>query len=226
MKPTANGSRPSGACRASRPRHPRPADRRGPSRAASSRACRVAVLCPLTSDVRLRDMTHSFVGRTATALGSLLMPTLALTRVPVTKAACSVGTLPTAASVAAVPLTVTLGGHRFGLSVEAWRNFMPGSTPDGSPLLVALTLNSLDSTAFPASVTVDSAWVIMGDHVWRSVAVEENPRQPAAPEVYAMLRHGPTWDPGATIDIVVRLRDRTGTAVCLRAREQQIGRAD
>jgi hypothetical protein len=89
-----------------------------------------------------------------------------------------------------------------------------------------MTLVSVDSTAFPETVTTDSAWVISGGQVWGAIPVEEQPRVDGASSVRAMLREGPKWTPGATVVVVVRLRNREGHATCVRTPPQQIARTD
>lgn len=123
---------------------------------------------------------------------------------------------------ATAPLAVSIDGQPFGLTVGPWRDFMPGPQY-GSPLLVALWITALDLTAMPASVTLDSAWVTMGDQVWGVIPRQEIPRQPGASLFQTMLRGGPKWPPGASIDVVVRLRGPDGAARCLRAPPAKIG---
>lgn len=130
-----------------------------------------------------------------------------------------------AASFASLSDSGTLDGIQLRLSTFVWRDFMPITPPNGTPLMVQLIIAANDSGALPRGIHADSAWVVNGALVWATRPTNE-PRPPGPPTTI-MLREGPKWGPGTTVDVIVRLRDaQGGAAVLLRAVRQPIQRSD
>lgn len=121
------------------------------------------------------------------------------------------------------PEEAVIGGVTFRLGAYLWRDFMPLSPPDGSPLNAELQISAADAAPIPQGVRVDRIWVLRGDSYWTTRTLEERPGAPADPTLRSVARGGPKWGPGITVDVVARLRDPLGFPHYLRAREQYIG---
>ncbi|MDZ4806036.1 MAG: hypothetical protein SGI90_14350 [Candidatus Eisenbacteria bacterium] len=126
------------------------------------------------------------------------------------------------------PDTLAFGGHDLVLRTFIWRDFQPVSPPNGKPLIAIFWVYSADSTALPAKLTADAAWVVHGQEIWNTYLTAEEP-PPGEQEPYQLemvAREGPPWGPGIEVDAVVRLRDGTGKTYLIRASRQPILRTD
>lgn len=135
----------------------------------------------------------------------------------------------TAESLLASPTTLPAGGAELSLDVEAWRSFQPtvGSTP-GDPLIAVIRVRATGG-GIPGALTLAGVWLVRGGEVVRGEAREEQPRAAGAREVEYVLRDGPAWAPGDSIDVVARLTGVPGTggpSALLRAPRVPIARVD
>jgi hypothetical protein len=129
------------------------------------------------------------------------------------------------AAVRGAPEEVQIGGVKLRLSTYLWRDLMPVAPPDGEPLRALLSIATADSSAFPATVKADAAWVLNGGLVW-ATAVQESRRVPGEPVLEVFAEGGPKWGPGIEVDVVVRLRAAAGKSWYLKALRQPIHRTD
>jgi len=137
-------------------------------------------------------------------------------RGPTTPGAVSASDLTTA------PTKIVLAGKTLILGTSLWRDFMPIAPPDGKPLVALLQVKTGDGSSVPATVSADTVWVIHGAQIWSGLLQEERSRAETMPLYEVVAREGPKWDPGITVDVVVRLRDASGRAFLLRATDQVI----
>jgi len=128
--------------------------------------------------------------------------------------------------VRAATARVTAAKAELRLTAYLWRDFMPVSPPDGKPLAAALSITTADSSAFPADLRADAAWVLNGADVWATWVSETAGRAPGDPTLHVLVNGGPKWDPGTLVDVVVRLRDGSGAAWYLGVKRQTIQRTD
>jgi hypothetical protein len=106
-----------------------------------------------------------------------------------------------------------------------WRNFQPGTTATDTRLMAVFRVRTADGRPLPASVRLDSAWVVRGRERWAIALAEPDERwEPHAIE--ATGRGGPPWEIGSRVTVVVRLRDASGRVWRLEARDQRIRRTD
>lgn len=132
-----------------------------------------------------------------------------------------------AQSLRDVPLRVEEGGATLTLAVEAWRSFQPTIGAEaGDPLIAILRLNADRTGGIPGALRADSAWIARGDEVLRVTAREEQPREAAARWVEFVVRDGPRWAPGDSIDVVLALGGLRAPQVLLRAPRVPILRVD
>jgi hypothetical protein len=137
----------------------------------------------------------------------------------------SVAPLP-ANELRVAPSMIIVGGQSIVLTSFLWRDFMPVSPPDGKPLAAVLRFRAADGKPLTASFTVDAAWVVNGTDVW-ATRVEEQGNARYDPLFYEVVAHdGPKWGPGIRVDVVVRVREQSGSTQLLRAADQLISRTD
>ena len=109
------------------------------------------------------------------------------------------------------------------LPYDPLSDFQPISPPDGKPLIAVLRVKAADGAALAATFHVDGAWVINGAEVW-TASVGDEKLASAYYEVVA--RDGPKWGPNVSVDVVVRIREPSGSSKLLRAAAQVIQRTD
>jgi len=127
----------------------------------------------------------------------------------------------TASQLASAPTRVVLDGKRLTLAASLGRDFMPISPPDGKPLTGVLRIKAEDGLTVPTTIVGDSAWVIRQVEIWSTSVIPE-PRESSAASYDLRVTDGPKWNPGDTVDVVVRLRDSAGRTALLRAPDQTI----
>ena len=120
---------------------------------------------------------------------------------------------------------VTIGGSELELEAYLWRDFQPVSPPDGKPLIAVLRIRTADGGRLPQRIRVEQVSIAYDNDVWSAPVKEEYPSaHPSVLEVVA--REGPKWQPGVSVDVVVRIRDMEGRVHWLRAADQPIHRTD
>lgn len=128
-------------------------------------------------------------------------------------------------------LSIRVGDATLDVDAEAWRSFQPtvSDTPrsrgEGDPLLALVRLRSTGDP-IPAGLAMDGVYLIRGSEVAAVTAREEQPRAEGARFAEFMVRDGPRWPPGDSIDVVVALRDDSGRTMLLRAPRVAIMRVD
>lgn len=142
---------------------------------------------------------------------------------------CDTATEPSIATarpdLSSAPSTGVIAGQNVTIEPYLWRDFMPSSPPDGKPLTVVVRIRAV-GTALSLSVSADSIWVISQNQAWGSRAAQEQARSATGDLLEVVARDGPKWGPGASVDVVVRLRDNTGRFIYVRAADQLINRTD
>ena len=126
----------------------------------------------------------------------------------------------------AAPVSVIVGRQTLVLVPFLWRDFMPVSPPDGKPLVAVLRVQANDGAALAATFHVDGAWVIYGAEVWAASVGEEKLASPSTVYYEVVARDGPKWGPNVSVDVVVRIREPSGSSQLLRAAAQLIRRTD
>jgi hypothetical protein len=154
---------------------------------------------------------------------------LALAAHAVTGAACTDITAPPphrpASELREAPTSIVVEGKALVLETYLWRDFMPIAPRHGRSLIAVMRVKTSDGSTVPASVAADGAWVVLEEDVWATEVAEEYPRGVVAPDYEVVARGGPTWGPGVSVDVVIRLRHE-GRELRLRAADQPIRRTD
>lgn len=128
----------------------------------------------------------------------------------------------------ASPDTITLDGRKFYLTTYMWRDFQPISPPDGKPLIAICYITATDTTKLQGTITADAVWIVNNDKVWKSWFTNEphTPDPSRKNRIEKIVRNGPKWGPHITVDVIVRISDKSGHSQLLRASDQWIGRTD
>ena len=127
-------------------------------------------------------------------------------------------------TLGAAPETVSVAGVALRLRTYIWRDFMPGpgAERDGSPMMAAFQVMTVDGTPVPPTLRANVGWIVWGDRVWEGPVAEERPREAGGSKLEVMMRGGPKWGPGIYVDAVVRIVDGEGIAHLLAARHQEV----
>jgi hypothetical protein len=112
--------------------------------------------------------------------------------------------------------SVTVGSAVYQLEVEAWRSFQPILGEQGDPMLAVLRLASDD--VIPADVALSGVRLRRRGDTWGGNVQEESPREPGGHRVEFMLRGGPRWPAGDSIQVQVQLTVRGSVAAVLGVR--------
>jgi len=124
------------------------------------------------------------------------------------------------------PAAQTLeGGTPVTLYASLWRDFMPSSPVGGKPLIALLEVRAETPDALPADLSVEGAFVVLGDEVWASAPqVEGACSSPSC--IRVISREGPLWGPDVAVDVVVQIASGSSASVLLRQPEVVIRRTE
>jgi hypothetical protein len=126
---------------------------------------------------------------------------------------------PTLASLRAAPSSAKVGTLTIVLSAYLWRDFMPPVPAGGRPLVATIVVATSDTAVAPP-VELEAAWIINGEEVWKPNLQFDPLVDPYPNTILKVGRDGPKWTAGATVDVVVRVRDTAGNAHLIRKSAQ------
>jgi hypothetical protein len=126
--------------------------------------------------------------------------------------------------IVVAPNEILVGGTALRLEPFLWRDFQPSTSPD-TRLLAQLRIQAGTGNLIPPGLTVEKAWLVLGDEAWVSTPQQEAPPSSESSVEY-MSRGGPSWSVGAQVTAVVQVRDATDKAYLLRAAPQAIERVE
>lgn len=121
---------------------------------------------------------------------------------------------------------LSASGVNLSLAVEAWRSFQPIVGNEGDPLIAILRVNAGASEGVPGALALATVYLLHGSDVVQVEAREEEPRASNASTVEFVLRDGPRWAAGDSIDVIAELTGLGGANVLLRAPRVAISRVD
>lgn len=120
-------------------------------------------------------------------------------------------------SLRAAATQVSVGSTMMTAQVEAWRSYQPIKGDEGDPMIAVIRLSTASSGGVPGDLGVETVYLMRGDEVVTADAREEQPRGPNATSIEFVVRDGPRWTPGDSMDVVVGLTHRGGKTALLRA---------
>jgi len=105
----------------------------------------------------------------------------------------------------AAPDTLSLIGFPSVITPDLYRDFMPISPPDGSPLTAIITFSLISESDFSKNVSAVYLWVLNGNEVWGAGMKMQDPSLYPASQVVWRADGGPKWGPGIQVDVVLGL---------------------
>lgn len=124
----------------------------------------------------------------------------------------------------AVQLELREGPAVLTLEAEAWRSYQPITTSAGEPLIVVARLHA--TALIDSALRVETLHLVHGDETWTGAAVEEQPRTSGAAGLEVVVRNGPHWATGDSVDVVARVALPGGRSALVRAPRTLIARVD
>lgn len=121
---------------------------------------------------------------------------------------------------------ITASGTNLSLAVEAWRSFQPIVGNAGDPMTAILRIHAAQSEGVPGALSLATVYLVHGADVVQLEAREEEPRASNASTVEFVLRDGPRWASGDSIDVIAEVSGVGGANVLLRAPRVAIARVD
>jgi len=132
-------------------------------------------------------------------------------------AGCGGTSLPASVSaeqLRALPRSLDLGGKTLVGETFLWRDMMPSTELGVRGLIVAFTVRASDKTALPTGLVCQKVSVVKGSEVWTTTAIEHRRDDTS---FGAVVRNGPAWEVGSTVDVVAEFVDSAGNRYQLRA---------
>ena len=128
---------------------------------------------------------------------------------------------------------LTIGESVLRLKAFIWRDFMPIGVPDdpnearavvadARGMRAIIQLIDDKGTPIPSTLHADTVWIIQGDQVWTTKAIEERRGELDASSCEFAIAKGPMWQPSSYVDVVIGLKDGKGATSLLAIRHQII----
>ena len=121
---------------------------------------------------------------------------------------------------------LSAAGATLSLAVEAWRSFQPIVGNAGDPLTAILRVHAGQAEGVPGALALGTVYLVHDADVVQMEAREEEPRASNAGTVEFVLRDGPRWAAGDSIDVIAEVAGLGGPTVLLRAPRVAIMRVD
>jgi hypothetical protein len=122
--------------------------------------------------------------------------------------------------------SAVVGDGSLRVEAIAWRSFQPIAGEKGDPMIATVRLIAAPGATVAADVKADAVYFIRRDEVVAATPREEHPRESSANVVEAMVRNGPRWMPGDSIDVVVAVRRGDASTTLIRAPRIVLSRVD
>jgi len=111
------------------------------------------------------------------------------------------------------------------LESHLWRNFQPTTGTPDTALTALLRVSAASRRPMPAGMRLERAELTSGARRW-AVTLDPAKATHEGEAMELLVRGGPPWPIGATVDVTVLLRDARGRTQQLRSRAQPIRRLD
>jgi hypothetical protein len=158
------------------------------------------------------------MGRKGLIIILLICLVIILVGIPLTPSIVSLQDLQTA------PEKIEVNGTEYTLETYLQRDFMPISPPDGSPLIALVKVKAPGETAISSKIDATRLWVVKGKEIWETEFANEE-GSAIGDTLKKIARDGPKWEPGISVDVVVRIIDlKSGKNYLLKASNQAIHR--
>ena len=136
-------------------------------------------------------------------------------------------------SLQQAPEVLTIGESVLRLKAFIWRDFMPMGVPDdpnaaravvadARGMRASIQLIDDKGTPIPSMLHADTVWIIQGDQIWTTKAIEERRDALNSSRCEFAIAKGPMWQPSSYVDVVIGLKDGKGATSLLAIRHQII----
>jgi hypothetical protein len=98
------------------------------------------------------------------------------------------------------PESKQIGTYNFTISAFLWRDFMPITVQEGSPLYASVTLEETNKVAIPEGLNWEKVYVIYNDELWEMDFVQTDFLEPW--KLNGLANGGPLWGPDAFVDVI------------------------
>ncbi|MBI4546860.1 MAG: hypothetical protein HY707_02695 [Ignavibacteriae bacterium] len=123
----------------------------------------------------------------------------------------------TADRLRAVPETISIQNQQLVLSASVIT-----VERGGYPIYGICFIHATDSTPLPSSLTMDIAWLVHNQEVWKTELVDDHTlNDPERVTMAKTFRNGPKWLPGTVVDVIVQVRFANSTQL-IRAPNQRV----
>jgi hypothetical protein len=140
---------------------------------------------------------------------------------------CGVITLFSIPSIQTLQATrerIEINGTNYTLETYLCRDFFPPCQPDGSPLWALIKVKAPGETAISSKIDATRLWVVKGTKIWKTELVSRE-GSTTGDTLEKVGGGGPKWEPGISVDVVVRIIDlKSGRSYLLKASNQAIHR--
>ena len=117
-----------------------------------------------------------------------------------------------------------ISGITYTLKTYIWRDFQPISPPNGKLLIAVIIIEAAGIDNFPLSTKIERLWLIDELNIVSTKSTEEYMVDGNTFEM--VFRDGPKWEPGISIDVVVKLISMDFGIYYLKAVNQKLHRTD
>jgi hypothetical protein len=118
--------------------------------------------------------------------------------------------------------SISIGGSKLRLTAYLWRDFMPMALADDSAaaraasaaargMIASVKLTDEDGKPLPKSLHADEVYVVQGDRIWQTSAIEERGDESNPSTLEFVIRKGPQWEPRSFVDIFLRIKNGSPT---------------
>lgn len=120
----------------------------------------------------------------------------------------------TASQLRVVPVTASID-LALQASVYAWRDFMPAITDSTKVPELSVSVQVRGGVVPPKALSCDAIYLLMADSVYSARPAEQRAGDgPGAVE--CLLRGGPAWDVGATVQVIISVSSGSQQALIRR----------
>ena len=124
----------------------------------------------------------------------------------------------------AAPERIEINGTEYTLETYLQRDFMPICPPDGRPLVALVKVKAPGETAISSRIDATRLWVVKGIEIWET-EITSLEGSTVGDTLEKVGRDGRKWEPGISVDVVVRIIDlKSGKSYLLKASNQAIQR--
>ena len=98
------------------------------------------------------------------------------------------------------PENIVVSDKKLMLETYLWRDFMPDSEPNGTPLMGVIRFIGENGDILSNTISISKIYVIDNDKIWTCDIFETNITYNNLLEV--VFRNGPKWGPGINVDVI------------------------